>query len=265
VSDYRDDRGALRQRVEELEEALERSERANSRLEADLEKARKPQPQPPPRPDEPKPAKIHETPSERLVLGLVSAGVILIGVFLVPKWLETKPPYKPPDTPPALPSLPLWPDIPSRPAPDPSAITRPSAGAPFTEAPSCRCEVGGAATTLAYRSLGTSVEAAFGSAQPIELRLGSETVPPDTLEPKTTEMLLACDSEHMMLAFGKRVTAWNRETGDAMWIATLPANVGSVRPGPLKLECVKLPVKNGFITLVHAGVSTRLSMKDGES
>jgi hypothetical protein len=155
VGDYRDDRGALRQRIEELESELERAQRAKAELETELQRE-----------------------------------------------------------------------------------------------------------TLAYRAVTstdaspTVIEAALVGPRKVELRLTTETAPPSSLTPKKTRLLVACDNHHMVLAFGERAVAWNRATGDAMWIATLPAAVGGIEPGPFELECETLRITAGTISLKH-GVPLR--------
>jgi hypothetical protein len=77
-------------------------------------------------------------------------------------------------------------------------------------------------------------------------------------------MLLACLDDRIVLALGHRATAWAFSDGRELWTATLPVPVGEQKNGPLSLECEpRLEVKNGIITIPHAGGTTKLSAERG--
>lgn len=274
MADYRDDRGALRQRVTDLEAELERSREANTALEAELRRAREEVN----RPAEPEKKSVNPPLPMLVIVGGVTVFMLVVAIV---RAVASNSPQGPPasgpldlpepierDTQP-MPMLPV--DDSKEPSEETSA--EPDPPPDFVEAKSCRCEGGGAPTTLAYRVRRTTkdkrgvtsfVEAELHGSRRVELMLGSETVPADSFDAKNTRLLVACDSRYMVLAFGQRVSAWNRTTGDPTWIATLPAPVGRQEPGPFALECVRLPVTDGAITLAYGGGSTRLSMMDGE-
>jgi hypothetical protein len=269
VSDYRDDRGALRQRVEELEQALERSEQSNKELRGALRKAREPE-QPPKVPKPHKPLRYTNIPFVLVAAAIVASAGLFVTVmcdvadparYPEPARLDPRP-----DPPPESDD---WGD---RTRPIPTDDPRPSTPnqAPFADSRSCRCPGAGAPHTLAYRSSSGDgsaldvVEAMLRGTPTVELLLSSETVPPSALASKKTQLLMACSARNMVLAFGQRVTAWNLANGDAIWIATLPASVGRAEPGAFELECKQLKVTDGAITIEHEGGKTRLSLKDGE-
>jgi hypothetical protein len=260
VSDYRDDRGALRQRIEALEAELEKSQGRVADLETDLERERAER-------DKPKPKLVQaSTPLDKrraqrvtmivgaaVVVGAIGAGLAISLESTTRARQEDKPAAKP---------------VVATPKPVPPVL------APWLTASSCRCAgEKDEGVELLYRANGAmsfggnstyfmNVALRTGELE-LQLAPGIDTVPPSKLEGGETKLLLACTKDKMVFAFGHRVSAWGMDDGKVAWSATLPAPVGQGKNGPLRIECETLEVKDDVIAIPHAGVVTKLAAKDG--
>lgn len=258
MSDYRDDRGALRQRVEALEAELEKSQGRVADLETDLERALAKR-------EEPKPVAPRVAMDKRraqlvAVIGGAALVVGAIGIVLVLSLENTTRARREPE-PAAKPAV-------TAPKPVPPVL------APWLTSTSCQCAgEKDEQVRLLYRANGSmsfggnrtyflSMAFRIGALE-MEIAPGIDTVPPSKLEGGDTKLLLACTREKMVLAFGHRVSAWRLDDGKVAWSATLPAPVGQGKNGPLSIECEALAVKADVIAIPYAGGVAKLSAKDG--
>lgn len=258
MSDYRDDRGALRQRVEALEAELEKSQGRVADLERDLATVRAERDEP-----EPKPSALPVDKRAQLVVGFGVVAVLLAGLGIVATLsLEKTTGARHEEQPAVKVAAPL-----PRPAATPTV-------APWVASSSCHCSgTDGENVALVYRAGGAMsfggnstyfLNAAFRTGElDMAIALGLDTVPPSKLEGGDTRLLLGCAKERMVLAFGHRVSAWGLGDGKVAWSTTLPAPVGQGKNGPLRIECEALDVKNEVIAIPHAGGTAKLSVKDG--
>ncbi len=286
VSDYRDDRPALRQRIDalqaELKQARVRADRADQAerraselerevlaLQGKLEAL------------SPRPAQTPER-SQWVMFAAFGTGMLaLVGGWLVVSMRSTAPVERQIRVPPVTRADDSPPTPKPRPAPPPMEVS-----------PSCQCgddatdrvalayrvgatmRMGGQATYMLSYALhrlgvaGERKETADGGAEPglaaFPLVTGVQTVPPGRLEGGDVTLLLQCLPGRMVLAFEQRVSAWSLQKGDPLWSATLPAPVGSARNGPLRIACERLPEPPGEIVVIpHAAGKTRLNIDDG--
>jgi hypothetical protein len=259
VSDYRDDRGALRQRVEALEAELEKSQARVADLETDLAKVRGSRDEPEPKPSALPVDKRHT----QLLAGFGAVAVLLGGLGIVAVLSPAKPTGARHEEQAAVKVA----------TPLPKPASTPTV-APWVASSSCHCSgTDGESVALVYRAGGAMsfggnstyfLNAAFRAGElDMAIALGLDTVPPSKLEGGDTRLLLGCTQERMVLAFGHRVSAWGLGDGKVAWSATLPAPVGQGKNGPLRIECDALDVKDEVIAIPHAGGTAKLSVKDG--
>jgi len=242
VTDYRDDRQALRQRVDDLERELEDAkERAADRdaLGARIEELEREK------------AKLEGRLAGRrrpnsLVFVFVAMAVTSLGVALVAIFLLRAPP-KPPAPPPPIP-MPRK-VAPRTPAPVPEPL--------WEESSTCRCpgDASAPAVVLAFQEGGTlsfggdvtrfvswqlQVTPAGGDRRDVALAADVETVPAQRVHGGRVELLMACLPESLVLAQGQRVSAWSVESGQELWSHALGTPVGSAKSGELAVGCTAL-------------------------
>lgn len=253
MSDYRDDRPALRQRIEALEAELSRSQDRVAELEERLRA--------PPVESKPKLGAFRKPPLPAIaIVGLVAVAMAAIIALTTSQSRVAAPIAAQP-----------------RQAPVPTPA-KPPEPPPRTASVSCRCEteVKGS-VVLMYRANGSMsmggnstyfLDAGLRVSGPsgernVELAPNRDTAPPSALEGGNDRLLLACLQDRIVLALGHRATAWAFEDGRQLWTATLPAPVGQQKNGPLSIECDPLEVKDGVIEVPHPGGTTKLDPKVG--
>lgn len=241
MGDYRDDRQALRQRVDELERTLAEAERRaadrdalRDRLE-ELEREK---------------AKLEEQligrPRPVAPVGLLVAAAVSVLVALAGgiAFMRSAPVPAP---------LPVH-----APPPGPATTPEPTPPPPSWEASAtCRCPGSSSApkVVLAFEEGGTlsfgndvtrfvswqlQVTEPGGEQRNVALAADVETVPAPRVHGGQLELLMACRSESLVLALGQRVSAWSLESGQQLWSHALGTPVGSARSGPLAVRCSAL-------------------------
>ena len=277
MSDYRDDRPALRDRIRVLEGELERTrgelseaqaeieslkERAaeadslfqeNARLSVSLKKLERKKKGPQ------NPMKVM---GPVMVVGIVLAGGAVPLMALCSGRSSSKA---------STPKVALPPKAKAKPTATPQPPPKP----PATRSSSCRCPAGdaGAEQVLTVAANGSM---SFGGDRTyfaefamddettaVSLAAARETVPPSRVEGGKLHMLMACAADRVVFAQGQRITAWDLQTGDALWNTTLPEPVGSSVNGALSAECSAIAVKKGRVMVPTPGGTLSVSLEDG--
>jgi hypothetical protein len=244
LGDYRDDRQALRQRVEELEHTLAETERRAADRDAlsdrveELEREK---------------TKLEEEltgrPRPTLPVGLLVTAAVSVLVALAGGIAFMR-------------SAPVPAPLPAH-APVPTPPTTPPAAKPLPPPPSweasetCRCpgNAGVPRVVLAFEEGGTlsfgndvtrfvswklQVSDAGGDPRHVALAVDVETVPAPRVQGGQLELLMACLPQSLVLAQGQRVSAWSLESGQQLWSHALGTPVGSARSGALAVRCSEL-------------------------
>lgn len=261
MSDYRDDRGAMRQRIEALEAELERATERNQDLEEELERARIEESE---ALEKSAKAPAATTSAQRQqIAALVAGGTLIVCVgMLLTTWDRGKRTVAPAVAPTPKPS----------PVSSPSLIPLP----PRIGSGTCTCrDAKGRSVRLAYRhaaalSFGGNTTYALdvtlqSDTSDPELVLGLDTVPPSKLEGGDSRFGMACGTDRMLLAFRQRASAWSLADGSLLWSVDLPGagGVGQGKNGQLRIECDVLATKDGAVTIPRAEGALRLSLQDG--
>jgi len=254
VSEYRDDRAALRERIAELERELEKARKEAQRPQRKLSGT--------------------VTPGDRLLqywFILVSFAVAF-GLFFGSRCSR--------DAPVAAT------DPPEPPSPTLSPVTEP----PTAERPpvwelstTCRCPPGEGRPgfVLAYAAR-DSINGGFSVAHFVDWALRFDapttasrrevplsaddvrTVPGERLLGGSAELMFACLPDRVVFALGRRVTAWSTDDGRELWTSALPADVGATEIAKVKVECQRLEVDTKLrIKFPHSRGATRLEGVDG--
>jgi hypothetical protein len=242
VSDYRDDRQALRQRVDDLELELgEAKERAADRdalgarvEELEREKAKLEQ-------------RLAGRPRVTLPVGiLLAVAVGMIAMAAAGIIVMRSSPPRPPPPPPVPTSRKVAP-------PTRTPVSEPL----WLESSTCRCpgDENAPKVVLAFQEGGTlsfggdvtrfvswqlRVTSAGGDRRDVALAADVETVPAQRVHGGQVELLMACSSESLVLAQGQRVSAWSVESGQQLWSHALGIPVGSAKSGSLSVRCTPL-------------------------
>ncbi len=255
MSDYRDDRPALRDRIRVLEQELERARteleglreraaeaeelfRVNAKLTTDLEALRLRNKK-----------KLAPERKQALFSLLGAVGIAGFGVFIYVASARKTPPSKPPRSTPKAAAA-------KGKAPRPKPSAKPVQA---TRSASCRCpkegdtpdrtltvtpngEMSFGADRTHFAKFGFDVD---GDVMSVAMSAGRETVPPSRVEGGELRMLMACAPDRVVFAQGQHITAWSWETGDVLWNTTLPEPVGSSKNGPLSAECTPMRDREG--------------------
>ncbi len=115
-----------------------------------------------------------------------------------------------------------------------------------------------------YPTFGLEVSS-NGHERHFDLEAEVETAPPDELAGGNVELVVGCLDDRVVFAYQQRVSAWSYATGKRLWSATLPAPVGHTEKGALHVSCTSAPVKQGKVSIAHAGGKTVFDGLDGSA
>jgi hypothetical protein len=266
VSDYRDDRSAMRQRIEALEAELERATERNEDLEEDLRLLRLEESDALAETTKPHAGGSTSTSADkRQIAALVIGGATIICVGMA---LTTWDRDAQRATATAQPT--------PKNSPVPSQRATPTPVQPRVASATCRClDAKGRSVRLAYRpsavmSMGGNMTYSLDVAleadnRDPELPLELDTVPPSELKGGDSRFAMACGADRMVLAFRQHATAWSLEDGTRLWSVSLPGAgaVGQGKNGPLRIECDTLESRDGVVTIPRADGKARLALENG--
>ncbi|HMR04633.1 MAG TPA: hypothetical protein PKA88_02630 [Polyangiaceae bacterium] len=272
MSDYRDDRAALRERVRSLETELEIAQSEQERLRKREQEAQELLQENARLMKECEALKLEAkvSPLARqrpLFIAGVVVSILIAGV-VVAALADTA--ERPKRT-----TLARLPPVPPEAGPKPVPTrTTPIAA---VRSKSCRCAAEGDLPTRIltltpggemsfgenrthFAKFGFDVE---GEVMSVSMDVGRETVPPSRVEGGMLHMLMACIDDRVVFAQGQRITAWAWETGRVLWNTTLPEPVGNSENGALAAECTPMEIKQGYLQLPTPGGVVPVALADG--